>query len=423
MRTVLLIAFHFPPLIGSSGIQRTLRFAQHLPTYGWNPVILTATPNAYERVDYRTNLQIPKQCKVIRVPCFNTARVFSIAGRYPEWLALPDRWNSWTWLGRKIGIRACREFDIDAIWSSYPIASAHVLGARISSATGLPWIADFRDPMAQPGYPANPRQWKAYRSIEKKTASNAKRLIFVTPSALSTYQCTFPDTEKKKFVLLENGYEESVFDDLEPASGPWLREKQTITLLHSGVVYPSERDPNAFFKAISEVLKKGMILKGELSVRFRAPGHGGLIRKLAEKYQITDLIEILPAIPYKEAIREMFLADGLLLMQGSNCNSQIPAKMYEYLRAGRPILGLTDPSGDTGRSLKSLGISHIAKLENSSEIANTLVHFIQSVRHDTIPKIPVEQVEHYSRKNLTKRLAAIFDELIAQNRNENEKAR
>ena len=49
VKTVLMIAYHFPPLAGSSGIQRTLRFVQHLPALGWKPVVLTADPRAYER--------------------------------------------------------------------------------------------------------------------------------------------------------------------------------------------------------------------------------------------------------------------------------------------------------------------------------------------------------------------------------------
>ena len=68
----------------------------------------------------------------------------------------------------------------------------------------------------------------------------------------------------------------------------------------------------------------------------------------------------------------MLTVDALLVMQASNCNEQIPAKIYEYLRAGKPILGLTDPEGDTAGVLRGAGVNDIARLESADEIAQVL---------------------------------------------------
>jgi len=92
---VLMIAYHFPPLRGSSGIQRTLRFCRYLPEFGWNPVVLTAHPRAYDDVDMASVREIPAGVAVHRAFALNTARHLSIRGRYPALLALPDRWSSW----------------------------------------------------------------------------------------------------------------------------------------------------------------------------------------------------------------------------------------------------------------------------------------------------------------------------------------
>ena len=92
MKRVLMIAYHFPPLAGSSGIQRTLRFMRHLPEFGWEPLVLTAHPRAYERTSSDQLADIPEGIVVARAPAFDAARHFAIAGRYPRFLARPDRW-------------------------------------------------------------------------------------------------------------------------------------------------------------------------------------------------------------------------------------------------------------------------------------------------------------------------------------------
>src|SRR4030095_4696911 len=98
MKRVLMIAYHFPPLSGSSGIQRTLRFVQHLPELGWQPIVLTVHPRAYGAVSDDLLADLPASV-VVRPACaLDTSRHLSIAGRYPGFAARPDRWLTW-WLG------------------------------------------------------------------------------------------------------------------------------------------------------------------------------------------------------------------------------------------------------------------------------------------------------------------------------------
>src|SRR5690606_32258303 len=146
MRKVLLIAYHFPPVAGSSGVQRTLRLAQYLPEYGWQPIVLTVQSSAYDRIDASSLAEIPPSCEVVRTPCLDARRHLSLRGRYPRFAALPDRWASWRLWGVRQGLRLVRHHAVDALWSTYPIATAHQIGAAIARRSRKPWIADFRDP-------------------------------------------------------------------------------------------------------------------------------------------------------------------------------------------------------------------------------------------------------------------------------------
>ena len=123
MKRVLMIAFHFPPLAGSSGIQRTLRFARHLPEHGWEALVLTATPGAYERVSDDLNREVPAGLVVRRALAFDASRQLAIRGRYLGALARPDRWMTWQYDALRVGRKMVDEFAPCALWSTYPIAT------------------------------------------------------------------------------------------------------------------------------------------------------------------------------------------------------------------------------------------------------------------------------------------------------------
>lgn len=199
-----MVAFHCPPQVGSSGVQRTLRFVQHLPALGWQPLVLTASSLAYAMTDDNLLEAVPAGTVTRRAFALDTARHLQLAGRYWDALAQPDRWISWKW----DAIR--REFKPDLIWPTYPIATAHVIGAELQRRTGLPWVADFRDPMAQDGYPMDPRTWQAYERIEVLAAQQARWCVFTTPGAARMYQQRYL-WATQRMVVLENGYDEDSF--------------------------------------------------------------------------------------------------------------------------------------------------------------------------------------------------------------------
>jgi hypothetical protein len=382
MKRLLMIAFHFPPLAGSSGIQRTLRFVQQLPRFGWEPLVLTVQPHAYVRTSPDQLGDIPGGTIVERAFALDTARHLALKGAYIAALARPDRWASWRIDAGRRGLALIKRLTPAAIWSTYPIATAHLIGADLQRRSSLPWVADFRDPMAQPGYPADQRTWQSYRAIEDQVFAQAAACTFTTPSALRDYGLRFPQAAPRLH-LLENGYDEDSFaaaDVPNAYTGSTAVGEAPQTLLHSGIVYPEERDPTALMGALRLLRDAGRIGAGQLRVRFRAPTHGQMLLSLAANHGVADLIEVCPAIGYREALREMAQADGLLVMQGANCNAQVPAKIYEYLRARRPILCLADPAGDTAAVARSAGIDAVVALESAPGIAGVLDRFLDARR-------------------------------------------
>ena len=395
-----MVAYHFPPLAGSSGIQRTLRFVQHLPALGWQPLVLTASPNAYERTSDDLLAEIPAGTVVRRAFALDTARHLQIGGRYAGWMARPDRWTSWQFDGVRQGLKLIEEFKPDVIWSTYPIATAHVIAAKLHRKTGIPWVADFRDPMAQDDYPADLVTRQQYRDIEAQAAAHARFCVFTTPGAARMYQQRYP-ANASRMLVLENGYDEESFAATGPqveVGTPVEAVKRPLVMLHSGIVYPSERDPTQLFQALGRLQKAGTLSPADLRIRFRASVHDDLLQSLAQAHGAQDFIELCPAIPYRAALAEMLAVDALLVMQASNCNAQIPAKIYEYLRAGKPILGLTDPAGDTAGVLRGAGLNDIARLDSANEIATVLVQFVQDWRSGAAVLPLAQAVQRASRR-------------------------
>ena len=409
-RRVLMVAYHFPPLAGSSGIQRTLRFVQHLPALGWEPLVLSAQPHAYERCSDDLMHEVPPATVVKRAFALDTARHLSIRGRYLGALGRPDRWTTWRFDAIRTGMRMIREYRPQAIWSTYPIATAHLIGAELQRRSGLPWIADFRDPMAQDGYPADRKTWQQFMAIEGMAMRQAAACCFTTPGAARIYRQRYPQAAARIHVL-ENGYDEHSFADAAPPgsaeAGPL--NQGALTLLHSGIVYPAERDPTQLFAAIATLRAAGTLRPGALKVRFRAAVHDDLLRMLAESHGVLDCIELMPAIGYRQALQEMLHADALLVLQAANCNEQIPAKLYEYLRARRPIVCLSDPAGDTVSLLRKAGVGVFARLDNATDIAELLAQFL-AARSDQASFLPSPGfVAGASRLARTQELVSLLD--------------
>lgn len=416
VKRVLMIAFHYPPMRGGSGIQRTLAFSRDLPQWGWEPLILSVHPRAHENLAGPGDGDATGGVQVHRSYALDAGRDLAIRGRYPALLAQPDRWISWWLSAVPAGLRLIRRHRPDLIWSSYPIATAHLIALSLHRLTGLPWIADQRDPMIDHDYPADPRRRRIHRWIEAKAVQRCAALVCTTPGALRAMRQRFHGTESGRFALIENGYDEASFADAErlPAATRPNGADAVFRMVHSGVIYPSERDPRPLFAALGHLLARGVLGPGNFRLVLRATGHDGYLQGLVGHYGLGALVELAPPLPYRAALAEMLGADGLLLLQAANCNDQIPAKFYEYLRAGRPVLALTDPAGETAAALRRAGVGTICALDCPHAIAAALADFLRLCLSAAAPLASAATIARHARTARAGELAALFNRLPRQ---------
>lgn len=410
LKRILLVAFHYPPVSVSSGLQRTLSFSRYLPDHGWKPAVLTAHPRAYFRTSNDQLSDIPEDVVVARAQALDTSKHLSLGGRYWGGLALPDKWVSWLFGALVSGLPLIRRFQPDVIWSTYPIATAQLIGYTLSRMSGVPWVADFRDLMIEPDYPAEPRKHRAYQWIESKAMAHSRRAVFVTPGAARQYEKRYPTVDSSSLAIIPNGFDESILADLPPPAA--TRQGGPTRIVHSGILYPVHRNPRPLFEALVRLREKGEVSADTLQIIFRGTSHDDVIGRWIEEWRVGDLVKLEPPVGYRDALAEMRDADALLVMQAADCNDQIPAKVYEYLALGRPILALADLMGDTARFLDGIGVDSIAPLHDSERIESELRRFLGLVRAGKAPRVADDEVAKHSRRARSSQLAALLDHVV-----------
>lgn len=414
-RKLLLVAYHFPPIQGSTGTVRTVAFSRYLRRFGWDVRVLTIRPEAYEDVAPDNAALIPADLSVHRAWGLDARRHLSLFGRYPQLLALPDRWQSWIIGGSLAGSRIIRSFAPDALLTTYPIASAHAIGYLLHRRYGIPWIAEFRDPMLQAGYPARFLERIAFGRLERLAIENACRIVVTTEGCRTLYVNRYPSLDSKKITCISNGYDPAAFRNLDIQS-PVHGNSRPLILLHSGLLYPDARNPTAFFQAVRSLKEQGYFKTINVEFRLRASGNEAKYARQIDELGIQSQVKLLPRIPYHRAIAEMASVDGLMLFQATNCNQQIPAKVYEYMHCRRPILALTDPCGDTGGLLKSVGIQSIARLEAPIEIEHILRRFLDQLSKGSAFVVAPAESNRFSRETLTGELARVLQDAVIEGR-------
>lgn len=413
-RNVLMVAFHFPPLATGSGYIRTLKFAEYLSAYGWHPTVLTVHPRAHLLGAEAAQVDDEFTFPVVRAFALDARVHLSIGGRYPQFIALPDRWSTWVPHGVRQGMKVVARARPRVLFSTFPIASAHLIGLTLHRRSRIPWVADFRDPMTYESDASTGLLGRVTRRLERRTVEAAARSVFTTPGARRDYAERYPEVGEDRFRVIQNGYDEESFAHLDAAPpdtpGPGNRPAR---LVHAGLLYRDLRNPSALFEALGELRRAGRVTAARLHLVLRASGFEHYYRAALRDHGIEDIVELAPGIPYREALREMMASDGLLLLQSAQANRQIPAKLYEYIRARRPILALTDPDGDTAAAMIESGVGRVLRIDSAQDIAGGLVEFLDALEEGTASGADEARVAGYSRRARAAELARLFDEVEA----------
>lgn len=410
--SILLIAYHFPPEGGSSGVLRTLGFCRYLPEFGWAPHVLTLRDSVYQSRDLSLLSAVPTSVKVHRTLGWDAARYLGYRGRYPSWAAVPDRYVSWLPFAILRGLSIIGRYEVRALFSTSPYPTAHLIAAILRARAKIPWIADFRDPWIEDGIYPPPRslRFMIESRLERAVVEGASHITVTTPEFRQELLRRYPDLAAAKVSVIYNGYDEADFAEL-----PQLVRPPLFEVLHAGLVTPAYRDPGPLLGALAALLRKGQISPSDVRVVFLGGGDWLNSRQFAdtiEHFGLQAIVRVLPRLPHEAALRRLQQAAVLLVLQASeDTKNLIPAKLYEYLRIGRPILAIT-PKGATADLLRHLGVGLAADPACESAIESALLALYRQWQTGATPSRPRHLVR-FSRRMLAAQLAAILRRLAS----------
>lgn len=397
-RNVLLIALEIPPA-RSAGVQRPYRFAEYLLELGWNPIVLTASSDIYQRFDHE--LQVPPSLaeRIYRAKAYDASRLFSIAGRSPDWLSLPDRYWPWYFNATKLGQQLIKQFDIGCVWSTYPVLTAHLIGRKLAKNNNLPWIADFRDPIQCHYNPAYQHFNNVTRYLERKIVQTASKVCTTSNEAADLYRTIYPEQASDKFCVIENGF--------VPFVPPPAVVPDKFTLLYSGALYGNGRDINGIFRVLQQLKQQQIIHQQNFVLRFRGSAKAGRYDKELAALDIADLVEFAPAIPFEQAVTEMQQCSANMLIQDEIFKYQIPGKLYDYIQSQKPLLAICPAGSATANVCRAL--PNCWRVWQDDELASAIVALLAG--QFTAP-LDMQTANTYSRRARTGQLANLMQSLL-----------
>ena len=395
---------------------RTLKYTRYLGAHGWRVTVLSVRQDAYEVVDPALTRQVPSEVRVVRTAYLNSKRHLSVRGLHLALTAIPDRWIGWWPWGVRAGRRILRDDPPDLIYSTSPHATAHLIAASLAHTARVPWVTDFRDPWYEdPPEPGTPRivHWAA-RRLERLVVRRAALVIGSPRRLRDAIAARYPDERRDKFVAIPNGFDEADFAALPPGQPS---SEDEMVVVHAGNVNAEFRDPCPVFEAVREAAAAGDIDPGRLRFRFLGGGPYGESAEVARAVRAAGLagrVEFLPRVPYDAALGELTRADLLLLLQASaDTVDLVPAKLFEYLRARRPVLAVVRP-GASAEVLEEVGGGWAVDPRDGAGLRQALVAACTAWRDGRLGGLAAvgERLQDFTRARLTAELARCFDRLV-----------
>lgn len=438
MKRVLVITYYWPPT-GGSGVQRWVKFARYLPSEGWQPVIYTPENPEQLAVDHSLEKEIPEEAEIIKTHITEpyelykkflrgsghgkeavevnpvNARNKSFAQKAAMWVRgnffRPDPRCMWIRPSVKYLKKYLEEHPVDLIVSTGPPQSMHLIGRRLAKETGLPWIADFRDPWTKIFYFKHLSMTRAtekwHHRMEKKVLDEATAVVAVSPLV----QKDFQQVTKTPVVLITNGFDENDYPDMNVSEMSEGHEKD-FTITHTGL-FAADGNPTVLWDVLADKCRKDSEFRNRLKIRLVGKTDIQIIGAIEDAGLKDNLID-LGYQPHEAAVDEQRKASLLILplRKEPEYKAVLPGKLFEYIASRRPVLGIGQPDGAMAMIMDSTKTGTVLDWNDREAVGR----FIDRCWCDHCKgTLTVEgaDISQFTRRNLTRRMAELFDRIVS----------
>ena len=417
MKRLLVITYYWPPT-GGSGVQRWVKFCKYLPQYGWQPVVYT--PENPERLAYDESLlkDVPECAEIIRTRISEPyaayrrliggkagrSEVNPVSGgektavqRLSLWVRgnffVPDPRVSWVRPSVRYLKGYLKEHPVDAVVTTGPPQSMHLIGLGLKKSLGLKWIADFRDPWTEMFYykhlELGRRADRRHHELERQVLDWADTVIAVTPYVRDD----FAARTQTPVALITNGFDEDDFAGVRPAV-----HEGKFTIVHTGL-FAADGNPLNLWDMLAEKCVNDPEFASKLQIRLSGKTDSEVTEAIRARGLGGNLVD-LGYLPHDEVVAEQMGADILILplRREPEYAKVLPGKIFEYLAAGRPVLGIGQEDGAAAEVLRDAG----AGVMFGWDRRDGLMEFICGA-HDG-----ASGIGKYSRRVLTEKLVELL---------------
>lgn len=430
MKKVLIITYYWPPS-GGGGVQRNLKYAKYFREFGWEPIIYTADNADYPSIDESLFKDIPEGLQVVKTPIWEPYDIYrkfvgikkdkkiysgfisenkkmGFTQKVAVWIRgnffIPDARKFWIKPSVKYLTQWLKENPVDAIISSGPPHSMHMIGLGVKKNTGIPWVADFRDPWTNIDFYDQLRltKWgdRKHHRMERAVLQNADQVVTVSWH----WADDFKKLGAPGIEVITNGYDEEDFQ-FEAAPNP-----NEFTIAHIGSLN-QDRNPPVFWEALSELCQANAGFAKDLVISLI--GNIDIsVRNDLERLGILQNARFLDFMPQKQVLKFQKESQVLLLLVNDTPNSLgvVPGKIFEYMATRRPVLVIGPEQGDSVKILKEVGAGQACGFSDKEAMKKVVQDYYALFKQGKLDPKETD-ITRFSRRGVTGQMAKILDRI------------
>ena len=431
MKKVLIICYYWPPA-GGPGVQRWLKFVKYLRDFSIEPVVYVPQNPHYPIVDKSLEQEIPEGITIIKRPIkepYGLAGLFSKKDTdtissgiisdekkqsFIQKILLFIRGNLFVPDARKFWVRPSvrflenylKENPVDAIITTGPPHSLHLIGLSLKAKLNTKWIADFRDPWTTIHYHNKLRliesSSKKHKKMEQEVLDGADHILVTSPGT----QNEFETLTQTPISCITNGFDIDLDFQVEV--------DDSFSLAHIGSLL-AERNPQFLWEVLQEMKAEIDGFGANLKLKFAGKVSTSVLESI-KAHGLEENVELLGYVTHDEAIQLQRKSQILLLIESNakDVKAIIPGKVFEYLAARRPIVGIGPQNANF---FSIIATTQSGKCFDYSQKSMLKSHFLHEYNRFLASDLAVKStgIDQYSRKNLTEKLAQLISKVTASN--------
>lgn len=434
MRKVLIITYYWPPS-GGGGVQRWLKFVKYLQRFDWEPIVFTPSNPEMPSEDLSLLQEIPKGITIIKNKIWEPYAFYKkFTGRKKEdkiqtafltekkrrfnffedisvWIRgnmfIPDARKFWI----KPSVNTLSDFlglhKIDALVTTGPPHSAHLIGLHLHKKFGIPWLVDFRDPWTNIDFyqdlKLGKRADKLHHQLEHMVLEHANAVTVVSPGM----KRGFLEIVKREYEVIPNGFDE---EDMLPKQKVEV-DSTRFCLAHIGSLTKTRNAEN-LWKVLQELTRENKDIARKLEIKNIGKIDFEAVASL-KKYGMEPYLTRISYMSHQEVITEQHKASVLLLLVNNTPNARLilTGKLFEYLASRRPIICIGPPDGDAATIIKETHCGAVFDFSETQSLKEEILRLFYDFSTGK-KQLPCKGVKQFERKKLTSKMAGVLDKML-----------